>query len=280
VRARSMRRRVIGCAKAVVIVLAVLWSTFPIFLVVSSSFKRTSDIFAVPLKIVFEPTVENYVGLWRDWSVFFTGLVNSLVITIGATLLTVVGSALAGWVFSRCSGRYFTGSAFALIILRLIPPIVITLPLFPIANVIGLNDTHILLIALYATFFVSLGAWIMKAFFNQVPRELEEAAANDGASLHQILLHITMPLAVPGMIAAAVFIFIFSWNDYLFAFIFTTSRAKTAPVILSEIMGSATGVDWGILFAAASIQLVPIVIFVIFLQKYLMAGLTAGSMKG
>jgi multiple sugar transport system permease protein len=270
----------IGCAKAVVILLAVLWSAFPIFLVVSSSFKRTSDIFAIPLKIVFEPTFENYVGLWRDWSVFFTGLVNSLFITIGATLLTIVGSALAGWVFSRCSGRYFTGSAFALIILRLIPPIVITLPLFPIANVIGLNDTHILLIALYATFFVSLSAWIMKAFFNQVPRELEEAAENDGASLYQILRHITMPLGVPGMIAAAVFVFIFSWNDYLFAFIFTTSRAKTAPVVLSEIMGSATGVDWGILFAAASIQLVPIVIFVIFLQKYLIAGLTAGSVKG
>jgi multiple sugar transport system permease protein len=278
--ARSTRRRVIACAKALVILLAILWSAFPIFLVVSSSFKRTSDIFSVPLKLFFKPTTENYVGLWRDWSVFFHGLFNSLVITLGATLLTIIGSALAGWTFSRCPGRYFTGSAFALIILRLLPPIVITLPLFPIANVLGLNDTHILLIALYATFFVSLGAWIMKAFFNQVPRELEEAAANDGASFRQILLHITMPLGVPGMIAAAVFVFIFSWNDYLFAFIFTTSRAKTAPVILSEIMGSATGVDWGVLFAAASIQLLPIVVFVIFLQKYLMAGLTAGSMKG
>lgn len=277
---RSTRRRLIGYGKAVAIGLALLWSAFPIFLVISSSFKRTNDIFAVPLKVVFEPTLENYAGLWRDWSVFFNGLVNSLVITIGATLLTIIGSALSGWVFSRCSGRYFTGSAFGLIILRMIPPIVITLPLFPIANMIGLNDTHILLIALYATFFVSLGAWIMKAFFNQVPPELEEAAANDGASFYQILRHITMPLGVPGMIAAAVFVFIFSWNDYLFAFIFTTSRAKTAPVILSEIMGSATGVDWGVLFAAASIQLVPIVAFVLIIQKYLMAGLTAGSVKG
>lgn len=279
-RARSIRRRAAGCAKAAVILLAVVWSAFPILLVLSSSFKRTGDIFAVRLKLLFEPTIENYVRLWGDWSVFFDGLVNSLIITAGATLLTVVGSALAGWVFSRCSSRFLTGSAFALIVLRLLPPIVITLPLFPVANLLGLNDTHILLIALYATFFVSLGTWIMKAFFDQIPRELEEAAANDGASLRQTLLHISMPLGVPGMIAAGVFVFIHSWNDYLFAFIFTTSRAKTAPVILSEIMGSATGVDWGVLFAAASIQLVPIAIFVIVVQKYLIAGLTAGSMKG
>lgn len=279
-RARLLRRRAAGCARAVVLLLAVVWSAFPIFLVLSSSFKRTGDIFAVRLKLLFEPTGENYLRLWRDWPVFFDGLANSLIITVGATLLTIVSSALAGWVFSRCSGRFLTGSAFALIVLRLLPPIVITLPLFTAANVLGLNDTHILLIALYATFFVSLGTWIMKAFFDQIPRELEEAGANDGASLRQTLQHISMPLAVPGMIAAGVFVFIHAWNDYLFAFIFTTSRAKTAPVVLSEIMGSATGVDWGVLFAGASIQLVPIAIFVVVVQKYLIAGLTAGSIKG
>lgn len=279
-RAKSMRRRAAVCGKAVVILLAILWSAFPILLVLSSSFKRTGDIFAVPVKLVFEPSLENYVRLWRDWPMFFDGLLNSLIITTGATLLTIVASALAGWVLSRCNGKFVTGSAFALIVLRLLPPIVITLPLFPVANLLGLNDTHILLVLLYATFFVSLGSWIMKAVFDQVPRELEEAAANDGASLRQTLQHISMPLAVPGMIAAGVFVFIHAWNDYLFAFIFTTSRAKTAPVVLSEIMGSATGVNWGVLFAGASIQLIPIAIFVIVVQKYLIAGLTAGSVKG
>lgn len=279
-RTESMRRRVAACARAAVILLAILWSAFPIFLLVSSSFKRPSDIFSVPVRLAFEPTFGNYVRLWRDWPVFFDGLLNSLIVTAGATLLTIVASALAGWVLSRCAGKYITGSAFALIVLRLLPPIVITLPLFPVANLLGLNDTRILLVLLYATFFVSLGTWIMKAFFDQIPRELEEAAANDGASLRQTLQHITMPLGVPGMIAAGVFVFIHAWNDYLFAFIFTTSRAKTAPVVLSEIMGSATGVDWGVLFAGASIQLVPIAIFVIVVQKYLIAGLTAGSVKG
>jgi multiple sugar transport system permease protein len=224
--------------------------------------------------------MDNYVRLWRDWPVFFESLLNSLIVTSGATLLTIAASALAGWVLSRCEGRYVTGSAFALIVLRLLPPIVITLPLFPVANLLGLNDTRILLVLLYATFFISLGTWIMKTSFDQIPRTLEEAAANDGASLRQTLQHVSMPLGVPGMIAAGVFVFIHAWNDYLFAFIFTTTRAKTAPVVLSEIMGSATGVDWGVLFAGASLQLLPIAIFVILVQKYLIAGLTSGSIKG
>ena len=279
-RARSIRRRAVVCAKAAGILLAILWSAFPILLLLSSSIKKPVDIFAVPVKLVFDPTMDNYVRLWRDWPVFFESLLNSLIVSSGATLLTIVVSALAGWVLSRCEGRYVTGSAFALIVLRLLPPIVITLPLFPEANLLGLNDTRILLVLLYATFFISLGTWIMKTSFDQIPRTLEEAAANDGASLRQTLQHVSMPLGVPGMIAAGVFVFIHAWNDYLFAFIFTTTRAKTAPVGLSEIMGSATGVDWGVLFAGASLQLLPIAIFVILVQKYLIAGLTSGSIKG
>ncbi|MFG1397285.1 carbohydrate ABC transporter permease [Roseixanthobacter pseudopolyaromaticivorans] len=256
------------------------WSIFPLYLVVASSFKPARDIFEVPPRLIFQPTLENYVRLWNDWPVFFDGLINSLIVTLGATLLTVVASALAGWVFSRFSSRFLTLSAFSMIVLRLLPPIVITLPLFPLVNYVGLNDTHLILILLYATFFISLGSWIMKASFDQIPRELEEAGAVDGASFAGILRHISMPLGIPGMIAAGVFVFIFAWNEYLFAFIFTTTAAKTAPVVLSEIMGSATGVDWGVLFAAATIQLVPIVAVLILAQRYLIEGLTSGSVKG
>lgn len=259
---------------------AVAWSVFPLYIIVASSLKPPTEIFAVPPRLIFTPTFENYVRLWNDWPAFFDGLYNSLIVTVGATALTVASSALAGWVFSRMRSRFLTASAFSMIVLRLLPPIVITLPLFPLVNYVGLSDTHIILILLYATFFVSLGSWIMKATFDQVPRDLEEAGAVDGASFARTLLHISMPLGVPGMIAAGIFVFIFSWNEYLFAFIFTTSYAKTAPVVLSEIMGSATGVDWGVLFAAATIQLVPIALVLILAQKYLIAGLTSGSVKG
>ena len=155
-----------------------------------------------------------------------------------------------------------------------------TLPLFPIVNWLGLSDTHLVLILLYATFFVSLGTVLMRTFMDQFPRELDEAAALDGASRLTILRKVIAPLAMPGMLAVAVFVIVFSWNEFLFAFIFTATKAKTAPLVISEMIGSIDGVDWGILFAAATVQLVPVLLFVVFMNRYLVAGLTAGSTKG
>jgi multiple sugar transport system permease protein len=229
---------------------------------------------------VFTPTLSNYSGLWVRWADFFSNLWNSLIIAGGATVLAVVASTLGGWVYSRCRGRLLTASAFFMIFVRLFPPIVITLPLFPVVNWLRLNDTHLVLILLYATFFVSLGTMIMKAFIDQIPRELDEAAVVDGAGPLQIVLRIIMPVAAQGMIAVAVFVLVFGWNEFLFAFIFTNTRAKTAPLVISEMTGAVDGVEWGVLFAATTIQLAPIVIFVMLAQRYLIAGLTAGSTKG
>ncbi len=260
--------------------LVVAWSLFPIALIVLASFKPTATIFDLPPRFLFRPRLENYALLVEKWPDFFHNLGNSIIITFGATLLTVAVSTIAGYVYSRYRGRLLTLSAFFMVFIRMFPPIVITLPLFPAMNALGLMDTHLLLILLYATFFVSLSTWIMKAFIDQIPRELEEAAFVDGATLTQTLVRVTLPLSAHGMIASAVFVFVFSWNEFLFAFIFTTTRAKTAPLVISEMLGSVTGVDWGAVFAAATIQLVPILIFVILIQKYLVAGLTAGAIKG
>jgi multiple sugar transport system permease protein len=258
----------------------VVWSLFPIALVVLASFKPTATIFEIPPRFLFWPRLENYRLLAEKWPDFFHNLRNSIVITLGATGLTILVSTVAGYVYSRYRSRMLTLTAFFMVFVRMFPPIVTTLPLFPAMNALGLMDTHLLLILLYATFFVSLSTWIMKAFIDQIPRELEEAAFVDGATLAQTLGRVTLPLAAHGMIASAVFVFIFAWNEFLFAFIFTTTRAKTAPLVISEMLGSVTGVDWGALFAAATIQLVPILIFVIVIQKYLIAGLTAGALKG
>lgn len=258
----------------------VAWSLFPIALIVMASFKPTATIFEIPPRFAFRPRVENYALLGQKWPDFFANLRNSLVITFGATLLTVAVSTTAGYVYSRYRSRALTLTAFFMVFIRMFPPIVTTLPLFPAMNALGLMDTHLLLILLYATFFVSLSTWIMKAFIDQIPRELEEAAFVDGASLAQTLARVTLPLAAHGMIASAVFVFVFAWNEFLFAFIFTTTRAKTAPLVISEMLGSVTGVDWGAVFAAATIQLVPILVFVILIQKFLIAGLTAGAIKG
>lgn len=275
-----IERLISGFGKGIAIAAILIWSLLPIAFVVMSSLKPGQDIFAVPPKYLFTPTLKHYETLWQSWGVFFDGLFNSAIITAGATALAIITSTAAGFVYSRSSGRGLKSSIAGLIGVRLIPPIVVTLPLFPIINALRLNDTHIVLIVLYATFFVSLGTVLMRTFIDQIPRELDEAAEIDGASTFTILWRIIVPLAAPGILAVAVFVIVFSWNEFLFAFIFTATRAKTAPLVISEMIGSIDGVDWGILFAASTIQLAPVLAFVMFMNRYLVAGLTAGATKG
>ena len=277
---RSTRRGLVGLLRMLALGAVLVWSAFPIFLIVSASLRSPRDIFSTGSSFFFSPTIQNYVNLWKRWPDFFHNLVNSLLVSLGATALTLVISFLAGYVYSRRDGKLLTASAFFMILVRLLPPIVITLPLFPAINWLMLNDTKFVLILLYTAFFLSLGSWIMKAFIDQLPRELEEAAAMDGAGLWQTLWRIVLPLSYAGLIATSVFIMVFAWNDFLFAFIFTAVDAKTAPLVISEMVGAIDGVDWGILFAAATLQLVPILVFVLLVQKYLIAGLTAGTVKG
>jgi multiple sugar transport system permease protein len=276
----QVKRFSIGAGKAVAVAILLFWSLFPIAFVVMSSFKPGREIFAVPPVYVFTPTFEHYVNLWSRWGVFFEGLVNSTIITVFAAVLAVSSSTVAGYVYSRNSSRFLNASVLFLIAVRLIPPIVVTIPLFPIVNALRLNDTHLVLTILYATFFVSLGAVLMRTFIDQIPRELDEAAEIDGAGKLTILRRVIVPLAAPGILAVSVFVVVFSWNEFLFAFIFTSTDAKTAPLVISEMIGSIDGVDWGILFAASTVQLVPILAFVVLMNRYLVAGLTAGATKG
>ena len=266
--------------KTVAVAAILMWSLLPIALIVVSSFKADRDIFAVPPRLAFAPTLANYVALVERWGDFFLGLLNSLIVTTGATLLAVLTSAMAGYAYSRHRHGALAASAFFLIFIRLIPPIVITLPLFPAVNALGLNDTHLVLVLLYATFFVSLGTLVMRTFIDQIPKEIDEAAHIDGATRGQILRKIILPLSAQGMVAVAVFVIVYAWNEFLFAFIFTTSRAKTAPLVISEMIGAAEGVEWGVLFAASTVQLLPVLLFVVLAQKHLVAGLTAGATKG
>jgi multiple sugar transport system permease protein len=271
---------VVGLGKAAAVCAILIWSLFPIAFIVMSAVKPGQDIFAVPPKFIFTPTWQHYGQLWSEWGTFFDGLFNSTIITIGATILAITTSTSAGYVYSRYSSRFLNASVLFLIIVRLIPPIVVTLPLFPIINAMGLNDTHIVLIVLYATFFVSLGTVLMRTFIDQIPRELDEAAQIDGATRLVTLRKIIVPLAAPGILAVAVFVVVFAWNEFLFAFIFTATNAKTAPLVISEMIGSIDGVDWGVLFAASTIQLIPVLLFVVLMNRYLVAGLTAGATKG
>lgn len=260
--------------------LAVAWSIFPIAMVVLSSFKPQREIFAIPPGLVFAPTLENYGRLLAQWPAFFPNMLNSLVITAGATLLTVTCATLAGHVYARHRSRLLSASAFFMVVVRMLPPIVVTLPLFPFFSWARLNDTHLVLVLLYAAFFVSLATWIMRAFIEGVPKELEEAAVVDGAGTLAVLRRVVLPLVLNGVMAASLFVIVYAWNEFVFALVFTTRDARTTPLVMSEMLSTTDGVDWGVLFAAATLQLAPVLAFILSAQRYVIAGLTAGAVKG
>ncbi|MHA6691259.1 carbohydrate ABC transporter permease [Devosia sp. A449] len=257
-----------------------IWSLGPILLIVLSSFRPERDIFSPARRFNLDVTFDNYIQLFAAFPQFLPNMGNSLIVALGATALAVTTSTLAGYVYSRQRGRLLAASAFFAILVRLVPPIVVSLPLFPIADALRLSDTHILLIVLYSAFWVSMLSVMMKVFIDQIPPTLDEAARVDGASTTQTFVRIILPLATAGMIAGGIFVFVYAWNEYLFAFIFSSTRAVTAPLVVSNIMDSVAGTQWGVLFAAATLQLAPVLALVIFFQKFLVAGLMAGSVKG
>jgi len=274
------RRLLVIFGKFVAVAVMLVWSLGPIVLLVRASFTPESQIFAVGQRIIPDLTLQNYILLPQKWPTFFKGLMNSLIVTAGATVLAVLVSTLAGYGYSRWRSRALAVSAFWLIALRLMPPIVLTLPLFPIVNWLRVNDTPIVLIVLYAAFMVSLCTLVMRTVIDQIPKELDEAAIADGASPLQVFFLVILPLCRQGMVAIAVFIIVFAWNEFLFAFLFTSNNARTAPLAISEMLNSLTGNDWGMVFAATTLQLLPILIFVILTRNYLIKGVTAGAVKG
>ncbi len=263
-----------------ILAVILLWSGFPILMVILSSFKEPKTIFDYPPKFLFKPTLNNYFDLSREWPEYYSTLFNSLVVTVGAVLLTVFLCFLAGYAYSRFRSRALTLSAFFLLVVRMLPPIVITIPLYPVFSALGLFDKHITLIVLYAVFFLSLGTFLMKAFIDQLPIELDESAFIDGASRLQILRKIIFPLSSHGLMATATFVLIFSWKEYMYALLFTTTKAKTAPLIISEMLSAVVGVSWGPVFAAATLQLIPVLIYVLVVQGVLVEGMLVGSVKG
>ncbi len=270
-RRRSRRSRSLGAYVGLGV--AVFWAFFPVYFLVSSAFMDPRMMFSWPPQLVFRPTLVNFVNLWERWPGFFTTLQNSLIITIGSVLLALMISVPAAYAFSRFRSRLLSLSAFWTIVVRMFPPIIITIPLYPALFVTGLYDKHITLILLYVTFFVSLMTWILKAAIDALPVETEEAAMLDGCGRARIMVQIVLPLVGPGVMASSVFLVNFAWNEFLFAHLFAGSASRTAPVVISEMMGGVTGAQWGSTFAASTLQLIPVLVFVWLFQKALLKGL-------
>ncbi|MBW7885981.1 MAG: carbohydrate ABC transporter permease [Caldilineaceae bacterium] len=257
---------------------------FPIYTIVSVSLKLPIDIMASPPRWLFQPTLQNYealVGIRPSEFQFDLPLHfrNSLVTAGGSTLLSLVLGTPAAYAFARIRFRGDQFGLLALLAMRMLPPITTVIPLFLLMKNFRLLDTSIALILAYTTFNLPFVIWMLRSFFIDLPSELEEASWIDGASRWQAILYVILPLSAPGLVAAAIFSLMLAWNDFLFAVILTSRNASTLPVLAAGFT-TEMGVSWGIMMAAGSVIVLPVLIFTLFVQRYLVAGLTSGAMKG
>ena len=249
----------------------------PIYLIAVSSVKPGPIMFQKPPAFLFAPTWEHYQVLFTERP-FLRFIGNSLIVALGSTVISLLLGAMAAYAISRIKHKRMNDVAFWILSLRMFPPITVVVPYYIIFKSVGLLDTPFALIVVYTVANVPLVVWLMKGFFDEVPTALEEAAMVDGYGIIETFWRITLPLAAPGLAVSAVFCFIFSWNEFLFALMLTGSNAQTATVAVMSFW-SSDAVQWGRIMAGSFIILIPGVIFVLTCQKWLVRGLTMGSVK-
>ncbi len=276
--------------------LVVLLFMFPLFWWVLASFKPYTAIFnQTPIYADFTPTTDNYAitifgqsrinleggigGQTGGASSYYSipSIVDSITVAMGSTALAVFLATLAAYGLSRFTFRAKDHFVFFVLAQRMMPPIAVAIPLFFIFRDIGLRDTHLGLILAHTLINLPLATLLLKSFFDDVPRELDESAMLDGANRLHIFSLIVLPLVKGGIAATAVLCFIFSWTEFLISLQMTTS-IRTIPVKITTFVTS-TGTEWGLITALGSAALLPGFVFILLVQRHLVRGLTLGSLK-
>ena len=260
--------------------LVMLYALFPVLWILSLSLKPTSTVKDGKL-IPSSVTFDNYRGIFRG-NVFSSALINSAGIGLLTTVIAVVVGAMAAYAVARLN---FPGKRLligATLLISMFPAISLVTPLFNIERRIGLFDTWPGLIIPYIAFALPLAIYTLSAFFREIPWDLEKAAKMDGASPGQAFRKVIAPLAAPGIVTAAILVFIFAWNDLLLALSLTATKAAiTAPVAIANFTGSSQFEEpTGSIAAGAMVITVPIIVFVLVSQRRIVAGLTSGAVKG
>lgn len=276
--------------------LVVLLFVFPLFWWVLASFKPYTAIFnSPPIYTDFVPTTDNYAitifgqsrinleggigGQTGGASSYYSipSIIDSIIVAIGSTAFAVFLATLAAYGLSRFNFRAKHHFVFFVLAQRMMPPIAVAIPLFFIFRDIGLRDTHLGLILAHTLINLPLATLLLKSFFDDIPRELDESAMLDGASRFGVFRLVTLPLIRGGIAATAVLCFIFSWTEFLISLQMTTS-IRTIPVKITTFVTS-TGTEWGLITALGSAALLPGFIFIMLVQRHLVRGLTLGSLK-
>ena len=311
----SPRARVLRNIRALIVIVVAVGGLIPVFVMGMTAFKTRSDVVAVPPTVTFEPTLEGFVFLLTERAVMaparyaefeaaaeagelglfervaldtgqeITGpsdyvqrLRSSLIIAGLSTVASVVLGLFAAYSFSRFDMAGKDDLLFFILSTRMLPAVVVTIPLFLMYRQLSLHDTHIGMIVLYTVFNLSLSVWLLKGFIDEIPREYEEAALVDGYTRLQAFFRIVLPQAVTGIAATTVFCLIFAWNEYAFALMLTSERARTAPPSIATMLGRG-GIEWSGIAAGSLGFLIPVVIVTFALRKYLLRGVTFGAIR-
>jgi len=307
------RRPMIASAiKGIVAIIIAFIMLIPVIWMGMTAFKSLSDAVSVPPKVFFTPTVEGFVNLFTqqrqlsdeevteyqqrtdlNWaeqlvlqrqkaiigqSQFAGQLLNSLIIAGASTIFSVIFAVLSAYAFSRFEIPGKDDLLFFILSQRMLPAVVVTVPIFLMYRQLGLYDTHIGMIFLYTSFNLSFAVWLLKGFIDEIPKEYEEAALVDGYTRLQAFRKVVLPQAVTGIAATTVFSLIFSWNEYAFALMLTSDRARTAPPSIPLILGTG-GIEWSTIAAGSMLFLIPVVIVTFILRKHLLRGVTFGAIR-
>ena len=298
------------------IILALVVFLAPICWIGATAFKPRNLATTVPPTVLFEPEVSPFVKLftkrvqlkpnekidydnapWWEKIVLDGGerisrsgkgevqlsgypsrFLNSLIVAVTSTFLAVAMGTITAYGFSRFKVAGEADWLFFILSTRMLPPVVVAIPMFLMYRAVGLNDTHIGLIILYTAFNVSFAVWLMKGFIDEIPREYEEAALVDGYTRMEAFWKIVLPEAATGIAATAVFCFITAWNEYAFALIMTNRRAQTAPPFIPSQVGSGLP-DWTVIASGTVLFLLPVAIFTFLLRNHLLRGMSFGAIR-
>lgn len=271
---RAKVKKIIFLLIAAVIFGVILFPPVVLFL---TSIKTELDALSFPPKWIFKPTLENYTEIF-EFSPFARYLLNSFIVASLNTGVVLVLGSFAAYSLARFRFKGADDIAFWILSVRMMPPVAAIIPIYIIMRNLRLLDTPWSLVITYLTFNLPFAVWMMRSFFREIPREIEESALVDGCSIFRSFRSIALPLVAPGLAATGILTFIFSWNEFLFALILTGSKAVTLPVGITGYM-KETGINWGYMTAGGALALVPVILFTILAQKHLVKGLTMGALK-
>jgi len=292
-------RRVLGSLLFYgLLLIAFIFFLFPLYWMFVTSLKTRTDSLAWPPTylpfIDFRPTLINYLAVFTNigglqaafqqegrelsLSSFPLNLFNSVVIAGSATIFAVGLGTLSAYAFSRFRVRGEGDLLFFILSTRMLPPVVVIIPIFLMYRALNLTDTYVGMILLYTTFNLPFVVWMMKGFFDEIPKDYEEAALVDGYSRWQAIYKVVLPEALPAMLATAVFCIITAWNEFVFAVILTRTKVLTVPPFIATITGVGV-TEWGRMAASSVIFLLPVVVFTFLVRNHLLRGVTFGAVR-